>query len=159
MHYQAQQAQQGQVPESVDNQLNVTSQEDAKPIEEAVAVLLLRAANIDGKKDAKEIDAIKKLIIKQFNYDEQKTNALIDSASDKEESSTDLFEWSKIINDYYDLDSKKIVFSMMCEIICADGLIDPFESNFIRRLSGLLYISDKEAGIIKKQVMKEKDMQ
>ena len=128
-------------------------------IEEAVAVLLLRAANIDGKKDAKEINAIKKLIIKQFNYDEQKTNALIDSASDKEESSTDLFEWSKIINDYYDLDSKKIVFSMMCEIICADGLIDPFESNFIRRLSGLLYISDKEAGIIKKQVMKEKDMQ
>ena len=83
-------------------------------IEEAVAVLLLRAANIDGKKDAKEIDAIKKLIIKQFNYDEQKTNALIDSASDKEESSTDLFEWSKIINDHYDLDSKKIVFSMMC---------------------------------------------
>ena len=128
-------------------------------IEEAVAVLLLRAANIDGKKDAKEIDAIKKLIIKQFNYDEQKTNALIDSDSDKEESSTDLFEWSKIINDHYDLDSKKIVFSMMCEIICADGLIDPFESNFIRRLSGLLYISDKEAGIIKKQVMKEKDMQ
>ena len=128
-------------------------------IEEAVAVLLLRAANIDGKKDAKEIDAIKKLIIKQFNYDEQKTNALINSASDKEESSTDLFEWSKIINDHYDLDSKKIVFSMMCEIICADGLIDPFESNFIRRLSGLLYISDKEAGIIKKQVMKEKDMQ
>ena len=128
-------------------------------IEEAVAVLLLRAANIDGKKDAKEIDAIKKSIIKQFNYDEQKTNALIDSASDKEESSTDLFEWSKIINDHYDLDSKKIVYSMMCEIICADGLIDPFESNFIRRLSGLLYISDKEAGIIKKQVMKEKDMQ
>ena len=128
-------------------------------IEEAVAVLLLRAANIDGKKDSKEIDAIKKLIIQQFDYDEQKTNALIASASDKEESSTDLFEWSKIINDHYDLDSKKIVFSMMCEIICADGLIDPFESNFIRRLSGLLYISDKEAGIIKKQVMKEKDMQ
>ena len=43
----------------------------------------------------------------------------------------------------------------MCEIICADGLIDPFESNFIRRLSGLLYVSDKESGIIKKQVMKE----
>ena len=66
---------------------------DSSLIEEAVAVLLLRAANIDGKKDAKEIDAIKKLIIQQFDYDEQKTNALITSASDKEESSTDLFEW------------------------------------------------------------------
>ena len=127
-------------------------------IEEAVVVLLLRAANIDGKKDEKEIKAIKRLIIKQFNYNEEEADILIASASKKEESSTDLFEWSKIINDHYDLDSKKIVFSMMCEIICADGLIDPFESNLIRRLSGLLYISDKDAGAIKKMVMNKKDI-
>ena len=127
-------------------------------IEEAVVVLLLRAANIDGKKDEQEIEAIKRLIIQQFNYDEEKADILITSASEKEESSTDLFEWSKIINDHYDLDSKKIVFSMMCEIICADGLIDPFESNLIRRLSGLLYISDKDAGAIKKKVMNNKDI-
>jgi len=127
-------------------------------IEEAVVVLLLRAASIDGKKDEQEIEAIKRLIIKQFNYDEEKANMLITSASEKEENSADLFEWSKIINDHYDLDSKKIVFSMMCEIICADGLIDPFESNLIRRLSGLLYISDKDAGAIKKKVMNNKDI-
>jgi uncharacterized tellurite resistance protein B-like protein len=127
-------------------------------IEEAVVVLLLRAANIDGKKDEQEIKAIKRLIIKQFNYNEEEADILIVLASKKEESSTDLFEWSKIINDHYDLDSKKIVFSMMCEIICADGLIDPFESNLIRRLSGLLYISDKDAGAIKKMVMNKKDM-
>ena len=127
-------------------------------IEEAVVVLLLRAANIDGKKDEQEIEAIKRLIIQQFNYDEEKADILITSASKKEESSADLFEWSKIINDHYDLDSKKIVFSMMCEIICADGLIDPFESNLIRRLSGLLYISDKDAGAIKKKVMNNKEI-
>ena len=127
-------------------------------IEEAVVVLLLRAANIDGKKDEQEIEAIKRLIIQQFDYDEEKADMLITSASEKEESSADLFEWSKIINDHYDLDSKKIVFSMMCEIICADGLIDPFESNLIRRLSGLLYISDKDAGAIKKKVMNNKDI-
>ena len=125
-------------------------------IEEAVVVLLLRAANIDGKKDEQEIEEIKRLIIQQFNYDEEKADILITSASEKEESSADLFEWSKIINDHYDLDSKKIVFSMMCEIICADGLIDPFESNLIRRLSGLLYISDKDSGAIKKKVMNNK---
>ena len=131
---------------------------DNSVIEEAVAVLLLRAANIDGKKDEKEIEAIKKLIIKQFNYDEEKADIIISKASEKEENSSDLFEWSKIINDYYDLDSKKIVFGMMCEIICADGLIDPFESNLIRRLSGLLYISDKDAGAIRKKVMNNKGM-
>ena len=127
-------------------------------IEEAVVVLLLRAANIDGNKDEQEIESIKKLIIKQFNYDEERADILITSANEKEENSADLFEWSKIINDHYDLDSKKIVFSMMCEIICADGLVDPFESNLIRRLSGLLYISDKDAGAIKKEVMNNKGM-
>ena len=127
-------------------------------IEEAVVVLLLRAANIDGNKDEQEIESIKKLIIKQFNYDEERADTLITSANEKEENSADLFEWSKIINDHYDLDSKKIVFSMMCEIICADGLVDPFESNLIRRLSGLLYISDKDAGAIKKEVMNNKGM-
>ena len=139
---------------------NKENQDDlnSSVIEEAVVVLLLRAANIDGKKDEQEIEAIKRLIIQQFNYDEEKADILITSASEKEESSADLFEWSKIINDHYDLDSKKIVFSMMCEIICADGLIDPFESNLIRRLSGLLYISDKDAGAIKKEVMNNKDI-
>lgn len=52
---QAQQAQQGQVPESVDNQLNVTSQEDAKPIEEAVAV---DAENVDRNDMINETDSI-----------------------------------------------------------------------------------------------------
>ena len=139
---------------------NQENQDDlnSSVIEEAVVVLLLRAANIDGNKDEQEIESIKKLIIKQFNYDEEKADILITSASEKEENSADLFEWSKIINDNYDLNSKKIIFSMMCEIICADGLVDPFESNLIRRLSGLLYISDKDAGAIKKEVMSNKGM-
>jgi len=139
---------------------NKENQDDlnSSVIEEAVVVLLLRAANIDGNKDEQEIESIKKLIIKQFNYDEEKADILITSASEKEENSADLFEWSKIINDNYDLNSKKIIFSMMCEIICADGLVDPFESNLIRRLSGLLYISDKDAGAIKKEVMSNKGM-
>ena len=131
---------------------------DSSKIEEAVAVLLLRAANIDGKKDEKEIEAINRLIIQQFNYEENKARDLIKSASEKEEASTDLYEWSKIINDHYELESKKIVFGMMCEIISADGLIDPFESNFIRRLSGLLYISDKEAGKIRKKILSKRNL-
>ena len=131
---------------------------DNSKIEEAVAVLLLRAANIDGKKDEKEIEAINRLIIQQFNYEDDEAKNLIKSASEKEEASTDLYEWSKIINDHYELESKKIVFGMMCEIISADGLIDPFESNFIRRLSGLLYISDKEAGKIRKKILSKRNL-
>ena len=124
---------------------------------EAVAVMLLRAANIDGNKDEKEILLIKKLLNEQFNLDLNEVNLLIAASSEKEEASADLYKWSKIINDNYSKEKKNIVFSLMCEIVNVDGVIDPFESNFIRRLSGLLYISDKEAGIIKKKILGTKE--
>ena len=126
-------------------------------VSEAVAVMLLRAANIDGNKDEKEILLIKKLLNEQFNLDLNEVNLLIAASSEKEEASADLYKWSKIINDNYSKEKKNIVFSLMCEIVNADGVIDPFESNFIRRLSGLLYISDKEAGIIKKKILGTKE--
>ena len=119
---------------------------------EAVAVMLLRAANIDGNKDEKEILLIKKLLNEQFNLDLNEVNLLIAASSEKEEASADLYKWSKIINDNYSKEKKNIVFSLMCEIVNVDGVIDPFESNFIRRLSGLLYISDKDSGMIKLKI-------
>ena len=124
---------------------------------EAVAVMLLRAANIDGNKDEKEILLIKKLLNEQFSLNPSEVELLISSSSEKEEESADLYKWSKIINDNYSKEKKNIVFGLMCEIVNADDVIDPFESNFIRRLSGLLYISDKEAGMIKKKILGAKE--
>ena len=122
-------------------------------ITEAVAVLLLRAASIDGNKDEVEILAIKRLLKKQFDLGDDEIEILLSSATKEEEKSVDLYKWSRIINDNFSKEKKHIVFSMMCEIIIADGLIDPFESSLIRRLSGLLYISDKEAGFIRKKIL------
>ena len=124
---------------------------------EAVTVMLLRAANIDGNKDEKEIILIKKLLNEQFNLNAQEVDSIISISSKKEQESADLYQWSKIVNENYSKEKKNIVFGMMCEIVNADGIIDPFESNFIRRLSGLLYISDKEAGIIKKKILESKE--
>jgi uncharacterized tellurite resistance protein B-like protein len=123
---------------------------------EAVAVLLLRAASIDGNKDEVEILSIKRLLKKQFDLGDDEIEILLSSATKEEEKSVDLYKWSRIINDNFSKEKKHIVFSMMCEIIIADGLIDPFESSLIRRLSGLLYISDKEAGFIRKKILETK---
>ena len=132
---------------------NIDRDTQDNKIIEAVAVLLLRAASIDGNKDEVEILAIKRLLKKQFDLGDDEIEILLSSAAKEEEKSVDLYKWSKIINDNFSKEKKHIVFSMMCEIIIADGLIDPFESSLIRRLSGLLYISDKEAGFIRKKIL------
>ncbi len=120
-------------------------------IDLAVIVILLRAAAIDGDKDKIELDAIEKIAINDLNLNPQDFKVLYQKALEEEDFSADLYKWTKIINDNSDEASKLNIYRLACKIINIDGKIDPFESNFARRLSGLLYLTDKQAGEIRKE--------
>ncbi len=117
----------------------------------AIIVILLRASSIDGNKDELELDMIKDIAIQDLDIKEEDFVNLYSKAVEEEDFSADIYKWTKIINDNCDEDSKLKIFRLSCKIVNADGNIDPFESNFTRRLSGLLYITDKQAGEIKKE--------
>ena len=117
----------------------------------AIIVILLRASSIDGNKDELELDMIKDIAIQDLDIKEEDFINLYSKAVEEEDFSADIYKWTKIINDNCDEDSKLNIFRLACKIVNADGNIDPFESNFTRRLSGLLYITDKQAGEIKKE--------
>ena len=44
------------------------------------------------------------------------------------------------------------IIEVIWKIVYSDGTSDSYETNLIRRICGLLYISDKESGIIKTKV-------
>ena len=46
------------------------------------------------------------------------------------------------------------IIEIICKIVYSDGTSDIYESNLIRRICGLLYISGKDNGIIKIKVQK-----
>ena len=46
-----------------------------------------------------------------------------------------------------------ILIEALWEIVLSDGEIHDFESNLIRRLAGLLYISDVDSGNAKKRAL------
>ena len=117
----------------------------------AIIVILLRASSIDGNKDELELDMIKDIAIQDLDIKEEDFINLYSKAVEEEDFSADIYKWTKIINDNCDEDSKLKIFRLTCKIVNADGNIDPFESNFTRRLSGLFYITDKQAGEIKKE--------
>ena len=48
------------------------------------------------------------------------------------------------------------ILEVLWKIIYSDGISDMYESNLMRRLSGLLYVSDKENGDIKQLIIKSK---
>ena len=48
------------------------------------------------------------------------------------------------------------ILEILWKIIYSDGVSDMYESTLMRRLSGLLYISDKKAGDIKQSIINNK---
>ena len=58
-----------------------------------------------------------------------------------------------LTNDIFSEEKKLLLIETLWEIVLIDGKIHDFESNLIRRLAGLLYISDVNCGNAKKRAL------
>ena len=119
----------------------------------AIIVILLRASSIDGNKDDIELNMIKDIAQRELNIEKEVLESLYTKAIEEEDFSADIYKYTKIINDNFEENDKLNILKLVCKIINVDKRIDPFESNFVRRLSGLLYITDRQAGEIKKEFL------
>ena len=55
------------------------------------------------------------------------------------------------------MESRLKIIEVIWKIVYSDGTNDSYESNLIRRICGLLYVSDKDNGIIKNKVQNLKN--
>ena len=119
-----------------------------------IAALLVHAARIDNiySKDEKKI--IKKAIINLDQSNSTEIEKILEKAEKKEEESNQILEFTKEIKKYSS-DFRFKIIELLWEIVYSDGTNDIYESNLIRRVCGLLYVSDKENGIIKLKVQKK----
>jgi uncharacterized tellurite resistance protein B-like protein len=58
-----------------------------------------------------------------------------------------------VLNENLTEDEKLNIIRMLWKIIISDGRIDDYENALIRKVSGLLYIKDKDVGLIKKELI------
>ena len=59
---------------------------------------------------------------------------------------TSSYYYTSFINKNFDDKKKILLIETLWEIVLSDGEVHDFESNLIRRLAGLLYISDVDSG-------------
>ena len=115
--------------------------------------ILVEAAEIDGKIDETEILIIKKSVINLYKISDEKVDLIINKCVESAGSPNLLHSFTSKINKEFDYDKKINLLKILWEIILADGQIHDFESNLIRRLSGLMYISNIDCGNVKKRVL------
>ena len=116
-----------------------------------VAALLIHAARIDENYTDIEKEIIKKALVELNNISSDQAENLIKFAEKKEEESNQIVEFTREIKKY-PIEFRLKIIEVIWKIVYSDGTSDDYESNLIRRICGLLYISGKDNGIIKTKV-------
>jgi len=116
-----------------------------------IAALLIHAAKIDEKYTEEEKLIIKKALMDLNNMSSDLTEKLMALAEKKEEEQNQILEFTREIKKI-SMESRLKIIEIIWKIVYSDGVSDSYESSLIRRICGLLYVSDKDNGIIKNKI-------
>ncbi len=126
----------------------------------AVAALLLEAAVIvDGNFDPHEREIVRQLLQRCFSLRLDEAQNLIAAAERRVEMSAQLFGFTTTVNNRLSRERKIELIEMLWEAAYADGVLDPLEDTLLRRISGLIDVSDHERGEAKRRVLQRLGMQ
>ena len=108
--------------------------------------LMIEAANTDGKITQEELNKISNSLINLFEEEPKVVEESLTKAFKNKDNSRSLYYYTSKLNKSYSDEKKIQLIEVLWEIILADNEVHDFETNLIRRLAGLLYISDVECG-------------
>ena len=116
-----------------------------------IAALLIHAAKIDENYTDVEKNIIKKALINLYDIKTIEAEKLLKDAETKEQDSNQIVEFTREIKNNSMEFILKII-EIVWKIVYSDKTIDSYESNLIRRVCGLLYVSDRDSGMIKLKI-------
>ena len=137
--------------------IKLSNNKDKQNIElTKIVSLLIHAAKIDENYTDKEKDLINNFINKfsEENSQNKTSSEIFEEAEKQEKDSNHILEFTREIKKM-DMKIRILVLETLWEIILSDNKSGIYESNLIRRICGLLYISDKISGEVKLSIIKK----
>ena len=120
---------------------------------ELLCGLMIEAANTDGEIDQTEKAKINSVLVDVFNEDPDQVINVLNKAIENRDNSKSLHFYTSKINKEYSEEKKILLLQILWEIVLSDGKLHDYESSLIRRLAGLLYISDVNSGNARKRAL------
>jgi uncharacterized tellurite resistance protein B-like protein len=124
-----------------------------EPARLACAALLARAAQLDGRLEQTEDDAMLRVMVERFVIDKSEARAILDEAADDLEESNDIYRYTKVLRDEFDEAERITLVEMLWEVVYADGILHEFEAQLMRRLAGLMFVDDRDSGSARKRAL------
>ena len=119
----------------------------------AAAALMVEAAAMDDAFDADERVRIGRLIQNRFGLSAAEAADLVAQAEQAVSASVEWHGFTRAIKDGFDHDERVELIEMLWEVAYADRRLHDYEASLLRRIAGLLYVSDRDSGEARKRVL------
>ncbi len=117
----------------------------------ALAALLIETARSDDRVEARERRIIERALARRFGLQAGEIARLIAAAEEGAVQATDLFHFTRVVVEHFTEDDRIGVIEMLWEVAYSDGALTGDEDTLIRRVAGLIYVSDRERGEAKRR--------
>lgn len=124
---------------------DVSGRHSADELHIAAAALLVEAAQMDDEFDACERSKVLELVTDRFDLNREESLSLLAAAEERVAQASQLHGFTRIVNKAFEQAERIELLEMLWEVIYADGALHDYESSLMRRLTGLLHVSDQES--------------
>lgn len=118
----------------------------------AIAALLVEAARADGVYLDSERAAIEGVLAERFGLDAAGAAELRTDGEEAQAEASDIVRFTRVIKDAIPFEERVGVIEAVWRVVYADDDGEAHEANLVRRLCGLLYVPDVEAGLARQRV-------
>jgi len=121
---------------------------------EAAVAVFVESALMDGVFHDAERRTIIAILVERFELSADDANALVDAALAETDGANRMFKATQIIRDGFSEEQRIDMMEMLWQVAYADGVLDDYEANLVRRVAGLLYVKDQDSGGARKRALK-----
>ncbi|PLX86486.1 MAG: TerB family tellurite resistance protein [Desulfuromonas sp.] len=128
---------------------------EGERIQIATCVLLLEMAHTDGEFHPMEATLVRDLMQDRFGLSVEATAELTEFAQKQRESSLDLFQFTRQVNENFTVEEKQDVMEALWRIVYVDGVLDKYEDYLVRQMATLLRLSHRQMIDAKLKVLQD----
>jgi len=115
-----------------------------------VTALMVEAATADGQFGPEEQALILTVIAKQFEMTQDAAQSLLETVTKENQERIELHSVLRKLRDQADYEERLGVLEMVWMVVLSDGQLEKMEAQLMRRLAGLLFVSDVDSGLAAK---------
>jgi uncharacterized tellurite resistance protein B-like protein len=112
----------------------------------ALAALLVETARSDDRFEDREQGIIERVLTRRFGLSPGEAARLVAAAEQGAIQATDLFHFTRVVVENFSEEERIGVIEMLWDVAFSDGALTGEEDALIRRVAGLIYVSDRDRG-------------